>query len=106
MIQQDMVKYRKISGFLGNICKEYDTHVESPNLDEFGLDITDYLVKHDLNSEMGKKFVCQRIRKSVKKKLGFELKVGIGPNSLIARVIFYFYDIDFMISWQRRCQHT
>ncbi|CAI2364350.1 unnamed protein product [Moneuplotes crassus] len=91
MIQQDMVKYRKISGYFSNICKEYDPNPESSNLDEYSLDITDYLKKYNLKGDMGKSFIAHRIQKSVKEKLGFNIKIGIGPNILMAKVNSLFH---------------
>lgn len=40
--------------------------MEIVGLDEANLDITDYLLKNDLDNEMGRIFVAQKIRQAIK----------------------------------------
>ena len=71
MVKPNTVAYRKYSDWLKNICKEYDNSTEVGNLDDMSMDITDYLKTHNLDSEMGRKFIAKRIQNDVAKKLGF-----------------------------------
>ena len=69
MVKPNTSAYRKYSDWVKNICKEYDAYTETGNLDDMSMDITDYLKTHNLDSEMGRKFIAQRIQNDVKKKL-------------------------------------
>ena len=54
-IKSDKEKYKRISQneFIP-ILKEYDPNLETLGLDEANLDVTDYLIKHDLNNPEGR----------------------------------------------------
>ena len=85
-LSADFSKYRKVSEWLKNICKEYDPKTDSNGLDEMTLDITEFLKAHNLDNEMGKKFIATRLQKSIKNKLDLTTSIGIGTNQLIAKV--------------------
>ena len=64
----DFVKYREISAQFKDILLEIDPALESCGLDEANLDVTDYLIKNELNTDMGKLFLAERIRTQIREK--------------------------------------
>lgn len=67
-MKPDFTKYRKASSEIINILKMYDLFLESVGLDEANLDITDYLKNNDLDNELGRLFVAERIRSEIRTK--------------------------------------
>jgi DNA polymerase kappa len=65
-MKPDFTKYRKASAEIILILKKYDPLLESVGLDEANLDITDYLKKNDLDNELGRLFVAERIRSEIR----------------------------------------
>lgn len=65
-MKPDFIKYRKASSEIIQILKKYDPWLESIGLDEANLDITDYLKKNDLDNELGRLFVAERIRSEIR----------------------------------------
>ena len=63
-IKSDKEKYKRISEkeFIP-ILKEYDPNLETLGLDEANLDVTDYLIKHNLNTPEGRIQLGNKIRK-------------------------------------------
>jgi DNA polymerase kappa len=63
-IKADLEKYKKVSETeFKVILKEYDNKLESKGFDEANLDITDYLIKNNLNSTEGRLYLAEKIRK-------------------------------------------
>ena len=57
-MRPNYTKYRIASDEIKAILKVYDPNLECVGLDEANLDITDYLVKNEMNNEMGRLFVA------------------------------------------------
>ena len=55
----NMKKYRKVSKVFKSILEMYDPGFESMGCDEANLDITDYLVSHNLNNDSGRESLVQ-----------------------------------------------
>jgi DNA polymerase kappa len=62
-VKSNKEKYKKISEeeFIP-ILKEYDPNLETVGLDEANLDVTDYLIKHNLNTQEGRIELGTKIR--------------------------------------------
>ena len=55
LIPPNYHKYQAVSKVFRDIVAEYDPEFVSLGLDEVNMDVTDYLVKNDINNEEGKK---------------------------------------------------
>lgn len=51
------------------MLKRFDSQLEMPSPDEFVLDVTEYLNKHGFNSDLGRIFCGDKIRKLIQSKL-------------------------------------
>lgn len=64
-IDANFPKYREMSKQFKSIMLQYDTEIESLGLDEGAIDVTDYLQKNGLDSEEGRIFLGQKIRREI-----------------------------------------
>ena len=55
MVHPNYQKYQAVSKNFRDIVAEYDPEFVSLGLDEVNMDVTDFLIKHDINNEEGKK---------------------------------------------------
>ena len=86
-IRSNKAKYAHISEtqFLA-ILKQYDPSLESCGLDEANLDVTDYLLKKNLDSPEGRMFLASRIREEIFTKMQMTCSAGIAPNKMLAKI--------------------
>ena len=54
LVDHQPERYSEISKAFKSILREYDEQGESMGSDEMNLDITDYLIEHNLNTEEGR----------------------------------------------------
>jgi len=62
-IKNNPVRNEEISKVFRNILSEYDPDQESLGLDESNLDVTDYLISHNMNNAEGRQKLVSEIRK-------------------------------------------
>lgn len=55
-------------------------------MDEFVLDVTEYLNKRGFNNDLGRIYVGDRIRKMIFEKTGLTASCGVACNRLLAKV--------------------
>jgi DNA polymerase kappa len=60
--------------------------LETVGLDEANLDITDYLKRNELDNEMGRLFVAQKIRKEIREITRMTASCGIACNKMLAKI--------------------
>ena len=86
-VKSDKAKYKKISEeeFLP-ILREYDPNLETIGLDEANLDITEYLIKHDLNHQEGRMELGSKIRKRIFEKMKMTASMGIACNKMLSKI--------------------
>ena len=86
-IKSDKAKYKRISDqeFIP-ILRAYDPNLETIGMDEANLDITDYLIKHDLNTCEGRIQVGNEIRKKIYDQTRMTASMGIGCNKMLAKI--------------------
>lgn len=79
--------YKKISDeeFLP-ILKKYDHNLETTGMDEANLDVTDYLIEHNLNTPEGKIQLGNQIRKEIFDKMKMTSSMGIAPNKMLSKI--------------------
>ena len=66
--------------------KEYDPELEVVGLDEANLDVTDYLRKNDMDNEMGRLFMGQKVRQEIRERTRMTASCGIACNKMLAKV--------------------
>ena len=86
-IRTNKEKYLKISEteFLATL-REFDPALESCGMDEANLDITEYLVEHEMDSPEGRLFMGQKIRNKIKEKMRMTCSAGIACNKMLAKI--------------------
>ena len=89
IVKPNFAKYKQVSEEFKSIWREYDPDLESQGLDEVNLDITSYLRKNGLDHELGRIFVADKIRKTIKEKLNLTWSWGIAWNNMLAKVSFH-----------------
>jgi len=55
-------------------------------LDEASIDVTQYLIDNGLNTEEGKIFLGQKIRREIQDGLGLTASCGVACNKLLAKI--------------------
>ena len=68
------------------ILRQYDPDLEVIGLDEANLDCTDYLIRNDMDNEMGRLFIAQKIRNEIKDKTKMTASCGIACNKMLAKI--------------------
>ena len=66
--------------------KKYDPDLESVGLDEANLDITDYLRMNQLDNEMGRLFVANKIRTEIREQTRMTASCGVACNRMLAKI--------------------
>jgi len=64
-VQCNFRKYREVSNVFQAILAEYDPAYESMGCDEANMDITNYLIEKELNTDEGRQQVIEEIRLKV-----------------------------------------
>ena len=85
-MRPDYTKYRAASEEIQAILKEYDPELEVVGLDEANLDVTDYLRKNDMDNEMGRLFMGQKVRQEIRERTRMTASCGIACNKMLAKV--------------------
>lgn len=79
-------KYKEVSYIFREILEEYDPHFESMGLDEANLDLTNYLLTHNLNDEDNKQKVALEIRTRIFEATKLTCSAGISCNKMLAKI--------------------
>ena len=79
-------KYQEVASVLRDIVKEYDPYFVSVGLDEVNMDVTDYLVKHDIDNDEGRQELSHQIRTRVFEATKLTCSAGIAPNRMLAKI--------------------
>lgn len=66
--------------------RDYDEMGESMGLDEMNLDITDYLILHELNNQEGRFKVAEEMRTWINEVTKLTCSAGVGPNKMLAKI--------------------
>ena len=86
VLAPNYTKYRAANEEFIEVLKQYDPCLETIGLDEANLDITDYLQKNELDDEMGRIFVANKIRADIKDKTKMTASCGIACNKMLAKI--------------------
>ena len=85
-MRPNFAKYREASSKFKEVLTLYDDKYEEVGLDEANLDVTDYLIKHDQNNELGRLKLAQRIRDQIKTTTTLTASCGIACNKMLAKI--------------------
>lgn len=85
-IMPNRPKYEKESERIKELLKEFDPHLEVPSLDEFLLDVTQYLKSNCMEDDVGRIFVADKIRKIIFENTKLTASCGIACNTLLAKI--------------------
>jgi DNA polymerase kappa len=85
-IKPNYPKYRTASEDFKRVLYPFDCKLESCGLDEANLDLTDYLVEHKLDNDLGRIFVATQIREKIYRNTGMTASCGIGSNRMLAKI--------------------
>ena len=66
--------------------REYDPYFVSLGLDEVNMDVTDYLVKNDMDNDDGRQDLAHEIRTRVFEATKLTCSAGIAPNRMLAKI--------------------
>ena len=79
-------RYHEISNIFKGILAEYDPGLESMGLDEWNLDVTDYLIQHDMNSPEGRELLVSEMRQRVNEATKLTWSAGVSWNKMLAKI--------------------
>ncbi|CDW83427.1 dna polymerase iv kappa [Stylonychia lemnae] len=85
-VKPNMAKYKKEYENIKNLLMEFDPQLETPSPDEFLLDITNYLRKNQMEDDIGRIFVGDKIRKLIQEKTQLTASCGVACNKLLAKI--------------------
>jgi DNA polymerase kappa len=85
-VQPNLPKYKGISEQIKNLLKQFDPEVETPSPDEFLLDVSVYLQSYNLDNDLGRIFIGEKIRKLILKETQLTSSCGIACNKLLAKI--------------------
>ena len=80
IVRGDWVWYKQCSDGLIAICRRYSPVIQKFSIDECFLDMSLRCAGHDPVE------VATRLKDEIRKKLGFTVNVGVGPNKLLAKM--------------------
>lgn len=66
--------------------REYDPYFVSLGLDEVNMDVTDYLLKNDMDNDDGRQDLAHEIRTRVVEATKLTCSAGIAPNRMLAKI--------------------
>jgi DNA polymerase kappa len=72
--------------FFKEILGEYDVNQESMGCDESNLDVTDYLIEHDMNNDAGRLKLVTEIREKCNKATKLTCSAGVSCNRMLAKI--------------------
>jgi DNA polymerase kappa len=78
--------YEHESEIIKDLLREFDRELECPSLDEFLIDITDYLRGNAIETDVGRMYVADKIRKMIFDKTKLTASCGIASNKLLAKI--------------------
>ncbi len=79
-------KYKEVSLVFQAILAEYDPAYESMGCDEANLDLTNYLIEKDLNTDEGRQNVVEEIRQRIFEATTLTCSSGISCNKMLAKI--------------------
>ena len=79
-------KYGAVSQIFRDIVAEYDPYFVSLGLDEVNMDVTDYLLRNNIDNEIGRQELAQDIRSRVFEATKLTCSAGIAPNRMLAKI--------------------
>ena len=85
-VNLDFERYKEISVLFKDVLSHYDIDQESMGLDESNMDITDYLIRNDLNTPEGRDQVASEIRQKVKEATKINCSAGVAWNKMLAKI--------------------
>lgn len=71
---------------LRDIVSEYDPEFSTMGLDEVNMDVTDFLVEHEMDNDEGRQQLAHTIRMRINTATKLTCSAGIGPNRMIAKI--------------------
>eukprot|EP00347_Sterkiella_histriomuscorum_P012843 403367013 len=86
LVECNFKKYKEVSKVFQAILYEYDPHFESMGSDEANLDLTNYLITHNLNDEDNKLKVAEEIRTKIFEATQLTCSAGISCNKMLAKI--------------------
>ena len=81
-----MDKYKQVTAQIKELLRKFDAGIEVPSPDEFVLDVTDYLTMHGMNTDLGRIYLGDKIRKMIEHKTKLTASCGVACNRLLAKV--------------------
>ena len=85
-VKPNMDKYKAVTKGIKEILRNFDANIEVPSPDEFVLDVTEFLNLNQINHDMGKIYLGDKIRKLIFSKTKLTASCGVGCNRLLAKV--------------------
>ena len=85
-VEHKFERYQEISAQFKGILSEYDPYLESMGLDECNLDVTDYLIQHEINSPEGRESLVSEIRERINKATKLTCSAGVACNKMLAKI--------------------
>lgn len=85
-VKNNSKRNKEISDIFKSVLAEYDPNQESMGLDESNLDVTDYLIEHDMNNDEGREKLVQEIRRKVNDQTQLTCSAGVGCNRMLAKI--------------------
>jgi len=67
-VKNNSERNHEISKIFKSVLAEYDPDQESMGIDESNLDVTDYLISHNMNTPEGREKLAKEIRQKVSEK--------------------------------------
>ena len=64
-VKPNKQKYEKECDKIRSMLREFDPYLETPSPDEFLLDVTNYIKSNNMDSDIGRIFIGDRIRKLI-----------------------------------------
>ena len=85
-VKPNRFKYERESERIKELLKEFDPYLEIPSLDEFLLDVTQYLKNNSMEDDIGRIYVGDKIRKIIYEKTQLTASCGVACNKLLAKI--------------------
>ena len=85
-VKPNYPKYRARSLEFLAVVKRFDQRYESCGLDEANLDLTEYLIENQLDTNMGRIFTATSIREQIYEAIKMTASCGIGCNRMLAKI--------------------
>ena len=85
-MKPDYPKYRAASEEFHSVLRKYDLQLEGVGLDEANLDVTDYLRQSNMDTDIGRAFLAEQIRREIKQATKMTASCGIACNKMLAKI--------------------